>query len=173
MFGILRKIYLFTGSRRPVLTKAMAIAFAGAVCSAVQFAALLLALDTVTAGSMGSLLPIILLMVFSVSGKMLCLYHSTNLETEAGYFMVSEKRIHIGDRLRYIPMGYFNENSLGNITAVVTTTLGDVENTALPLPGDGYRRISQYPCALPGADYLRLAHGTFGNHRHSLLSAGN
>ena len=36
----------------------------------------------------------------------------------------------IGDRLRYIPMGYFNENSLGNITAVVTTTLGDVENNA-------------------------------------------
>ena len=27
-------------------------------------------------------------------------------------------------------MGYFNENSLGNITAMVTTTLGDVENTA-------------------------------------------
>ena len=27
-------------------------------------------------------------------------------------------------------MGYFNDNSLGNITAVVTTTLGDVENNA-------------------------------------------
>lgn len=40
------------------------------------------------------------------------------------------KRVHIGDRLRYIPMGYFNDNSLGNITAVVTTTLGDVENNA-------------------------------------------
>ena len=44
--------------------------------------------------------------------------------------MVAEKRIHIGDRLRYIPMGYFNDNSLGNITAVVTTTLSDVENNA-------------------------------------------
>lgn len=27
-------------------------------------------------------------------------------------------------------LGYFNDNNLGNITAVVTTTLGDVENTA-------------------------------------------
>ena len=44
--------------------------------------------------------------------------------------MVAEKRIHIGDRLRYIPMGYFNKNSIGNITAIVTTTLGDVENSA-------------------------------------------
>ena len=38
--------------------------------------------------------------------------------------------IHIGDRLRYIPMGYFNKNSIGNITDIVTTTLGDVENSA-------------------------------------------
>ena len=51
-------------------------------------------------------------------------------KAETGYFMVAEKRIHIGDRLRYIPMGYFNDNSLGNITAVVTTTLSDVENNA-------------------------------------------
>ena len=51
-------------------------------------------------------------------------------QTETGYCMVAEKRIHIGDRLRYIPMGYFNKNSIGDITAVVTTTLGDVENSA-------------------------------------------
>ena len=44
--------------------------------------------------------------------------------------MVAQKRIEIGDRLRYIPMGYFNKNSLGAITGVVTTTLGDVENSA-------------------------------------------
>lgn len=43
---------------------------------------------------------------------------------------MAQKRIEIGDRLRYIPMGYFNKNSLGAITGVVTTTLGDVENSA-------------------------------------------
>lgn len=32
-------------------------------------------------------------------------------------------------------MGYFNKNSIGNITAIVTTTLGDVENSAGPCPG--------------------------------------
>ena len=69
-------------------------------------------------------------MLVSVAGRTACSYWSTNAETETGYFMVAEKRIHIGDRLRYIPMGYFNDNSLGNITAVVTTTLGDVENNA-------------------------------------------
>ena len=70
------------------------------------------------------------IMAVSVIGRMICFYFSANDETEAGYFMVAEKRIHIGDRLRYIPMGYFNNNSVGNITAVVTTTLSDVENNA-------------------------------------------
>ena len=69
-------------------------------------------------------------MAVSVVGKAICSYHSTNMETAVGYHMAAEKRVHIGDRLRYIPMGYFNDNSLGNITAVVTTTLGDVENAA-------------------------------------------
>lgn len=156
MFGILRKIFCFAGSRRSLLTKAMAVAFLGAICSAIQFGALMLALDMVTAGLPVRLLPVILLMLVSITGKYLCLYRSTNMETEAGYFMVSEKRIHIGDRLRYIPMGYFNENSLGSITAVVTTTLGDVENTAarcLVLVIGGFLNTLALCLALTAADW--------------------
>lgn len=40
------------------------------------------------------------------------------------------KRIHIGDRMKYMPMGYFNSHSLGNLTSTVTTTISDVENNA-------------------------------------------
>lgn len=108
----------------------MLTAFLGALFSALQFMTLLMTLDMVVSGTMGNILPVIAVMAVSVAGKTICSYCSTNMETETGYFMVAEKRVHIGDRLRYIPMGYFNENSLGNITAVVTTTLSDVENTA-------------------------------------------
>ncbi len=130
MFGVLKKIYAFAGSRQRLLTKSMLVAFLGAVFSAFQFMALLLSLDMVTAGVLGNLWLVVGVMIFSTAGKTICSYCSTNMETETGYFMVAEKRVHIGDRLRYIPMGYFNDNSLGNITALVTTTLGDVENTA-------------------------------------------
>lgn len=130
MFGVLKKIYAFAASRKGTLTKSMLVAFVGAIFSALQFMALMLTLDMVIAGAMGRLWPVVAIMVVSVIGRAICSYQSTNMETETGYFMVAEKRVHIGDRLRYIPMGYFNDNSLGNITAVVTTTLGDVENTA-------------------------------------------
>ncbi len=130
MFGILKKIYIFAGSRQKLLVKSMLTAFLGAVFSAMQFGALLLTLDMVLSGAITSIWQVIVIMLISVAGRTFCFYYSANSETETGYFMVAEKRIHIGDRLRYIPMGYFDHNSLGNITAVVTTTLGDVENTA-------------------------------------------
>lgn len=130
MFGILKKIGKFAGSRQKLLIQSMLVAFLGAVFSALQFMALLMTLDMIAAGVMGNIGPIVGIMAVSVIGKTICSYCSTNMETETGYFMVAEKRVRIGDRLRYIPMGYFNDNSLGNITAVVTTTLGDVENSA-------------------------------------------
>ena len=33
--------------------------------------------------------------------------------------------------MKHVPMGYFNENRLGEIVAAVTTTLGDIENNAV------------------------------------------
>ena len=130
MFSVLKKISDFAGTRRGLLKKSMAVAFLGAVFAALQFAALMLTLDILVGGADLRVWPVIGVMVVSVVGRAACSYWSTNAETETGYFMVAEKRIHIGDRLRYIPMGYFNDNSLGNITAVVTTTLSDVENNA-------------------------------------------
>ena len=130
MFSVLRKISAFAGSRRGLLKKSMLVAFLGAVFTAFQFWALMLTLEILVGGANLSIWPVIGIMLVSVAGRTACSYWSTNAETETGYFMVAEKRVHIGDRLRYIPMGYFNDNSLGNITAVVTTTLGDVENNA-------------------------------------------
>lgn len=130
MFSVLKKIFAFAGTKRNLLKKAMLVAFLGAVFSAFQFAALMLTLDILVGGQPVSVWPVILILVISMTGRLLCSYWSVNAETETGYFMVAEKRVHIGDRLRYIPLGYFNENSLGNITAVVTTTLSDVENSA-------------------------------------------
>ena len=130
MFGVLKKIFAFAGSRRRLLFKSMAVALVGAMFAALQFGALMLTLDMLVGGAALNLWPVIGIMVVSIAGRAVCSYISTIDETTVGYHMVAEKRIHIGDRLRYIPMGYFNDNSLGAITAVVTTTLTDVENSA-------------------------------------------
>lgn len=132
MFGVLKKIFSFAGTRKNLLAKSIMISFIGAVFSALQFSALMLVLNALTANKHSNAIiwQALGIMLISIAGKALCSYLSNLKQTEVGYHMVAEKRVHIGDRLRYIPMGYFNQNSIGNITAVVTTTLADVENSA-------------------------------------------
>lgn len=132
MFGSFRKIFEFAGSYKKLLLYSIVISFAGACFLALQFFALMLVLKQLTAGNRGpgTVWISLAIMLVSLAGGVAASYFSVIRQTETGYRMVAEKRIRIGDRMRYIPMGFFNQNNLGNITAVVTTSLGDVENTA-------------------------------------------
>lgn len=41
--------------------------------------------------------------------------------------MCTDKRMELGDKLRYAPMGYFNDNNIGRISSAVTTNMFIVE----------------------------------------------
>ena len=132
MYGTLKKIFAFAGSKEGLLKKSLLFAFLSGLFAALQFAALFIVVEALVSDNRDSRFIWISLGIMAVSlvGRIITTYFSTMEQTETGYCMVAEKRIHIGDRLRYISMGYFNKNSIGNITAIVTTTLGDVENSA-------------------------------------------
>ena len=55
---------------------------------------------------------------------------TTMLQTEGGYHTCAQKRIEIAKHIRYLPMGYFNQNSLGKITSITTTTLESLSDIA-------------------------------------------
>ena len=55
---------------------------------------------------------------------------SVMLQCRAGYHECAQKRISIAEHLRYLPMGYFNQNSLGKITSVTTNTMEQLGDTA-------------------------------------------
>lgn len=81
-----------------------------------------------------TILIVIGLMLVSTIGKMVVNRFSTMLQTEAGYDTCALKRIEIGEHLRYLPMGYFNDTSLGHITSVTTNTMeqtGDIATRAI------------------------------------------
>ncbi len=81
-----------------------------------------------------AILTVIALMLVSTLGKMCVNRFSMMLQTEAGYDTCALKRIEIGEHLRYLPMGYFNDTSLGHITSVTTNTMeqtGDIATRAV------------------------------------------
>ena len=55
---------------------------------------------------------------------------ATMLQTRAGYRACANKRIEIAEHLRYLPMGWFNDNSLGEVTSVTTNTMENMANIA-------------------------------------------
>ncbi len=78
----------------------------------------------------GSFVTVIGFMLASTIGKMCINRFSQMLQTEAGYDTCALKRIEIGEHLRYLPMGYFNDTSLGHITSVTTNTLEQMSDIA-------------------------------------------
>ena len=69
-------------------------------------------------------------MVLSIVGSGLIKAKSMMLQTEGGYDTCAKKRVEIAEHMRYLPMGYFNENSLGQITSVTTNVMENLENVA-------------------------------------------
>ncbi len=70
------------------------------------------------------------IMLLSIIGSGLIKAKSMMLQTEGGYDTCARKRIEIAEHMRYLPMGYFNEKSLGQITSVTTNVMENLENVA-------------------------------------------
>lgn len=132
MISVFRKIWAFAGGKRNEIGKSIVFGFFNAVFHALMLGAIFVILNALIAESAetGAVWAALGMMLLSILGRIVTHYFSQLQQTNAGYFMVAEKRIQIGDRLKVIPMGYFNQNSLGNITAMATTTLSDVETQA-------------------------------------------
>lgn len=70
------------------------------------------------------------IMLVSVLGNAALSYRSGMLQCEAGYGSCADKRIEIAEHLKYLPMGYFNKNSLGYITSVATNSMESLADVA-------------------------------------------
>lgn len=63
--------------------------------------------------------------------RMIFKYLVYRLQSTAGFEFVARERIALGDRLRNVPMGFFHDNSVGDITTTVTTDLNFLENYSM------------------------------------------
>lgn len=132
MLTALKKIWQFAGEERVNANKSIAVGFLYAVFHMFQVGAIyyvVLALTGEEHTNDAAWIALGLLLV-SIIGRAVCNYFGQLQQTHAGYFMAANKRIAIGNKLKSVPMGYFNDNSLGEITGVTTTVLDEVENTA-------------------------------------------
>ena len=103
-----------------------------ALFTALKIPAIGVMLQAILAGSVNAkaILSSLVIMLVSVVGSSLLKYKATALQTDGGYCTTANKRVQIAEHLRYLPMGYFNENSLGAISSVTTNTMDNLSGVS-------------------------------------------
>ena len=65
--------------------------------------------------------------VIGVTGKITCGYFADKNKNTASYSLGAENRLIVGDRLKKVNMGYFNDNSLGDVAGRMSTAITELE----------------------------------------------
>lgn len=133
MLDIFRKFFAFCGPENGgKFRRSIVLGVVQALFEALRIPAIALVIGSILSGTVtptaiwGSLG----IMAVSVLGGAVVKYFATMLQTEAGYGTCADKRIEIAEHMRYLPMGYFNANSIGQITSVATNTMQNLEGVA-------------------------------------------
>ena len=133
MLQTLKKFFNFCGEdNRKLFTAAIWLGVLSAICTAKRIPAAYIVIaalldNNVTTTTLWSSLAIVggsVLVSIAINMK------STMLQTRGGYRTCANKRIEIAEHLRYLPMGWFNANSLGEVASVTTNTMENMANVA-------------------------------------------
>lgn len=65
--------------------------------------------------------------LIGVVGKITCGYLADKNKNTASYSLGAENRLIVGDRLKKVNMGYFNDNSLGDVAGRMSTAITELE----------------------------------------------
>lgn len=144
MLKILSRFFNFVGEKnKKKFQLSIVLSVIQALSAAAKIPAIMLVLRAMIDGNITSevILKSLGIMLVGLLIENVVKYKSTMLQTEGGYEGAAFKRIEIAEHLRYLPMGYFNQNSLGTITSVTTNTmehLGDIGTRAVMLSTSGF-----------------------------------
>lgn len=129
MIETFKKIWRFAGEEKRNINKSVAVSFLNAIFHMLEISAVYFVILALTNKDYDSktIWISLMLMFVSIMGNAVTMCFSKCQQTHAGFFMAANKRICIGNRLKSVPMGFFNKNSSGEVTGVCTTVLGNIE----------------------------------------------
>ena len=143
MFEILAKFFKFSGEENSKKFKlSIGIGLVEALASAMKIPAIMyILMGLIEEKSMDKyIFGSLVIMIIAIVVDVVCKRISSVLQTEGGYNASAFMRIKIAEHLRYLPMGYFNSNSIGEIASVTTNTmevLGDIASRVVMLTMQG------------------------------------
>jgi ATP-binding cassette subfamily B protein len=133
MWGVIGRILKLSGDLAKRIKLSFLFSVLDAVFEMVPFVALFYFITQYQNGAdlQSALGPIVLLLAAGILGRIVFKYLLYRFQSATGFEFVSRERITIGNHLRKVPMGFFHENSLGDITTTATTDLNLLEQYSM------------------------------------------
>lgn len=131
IFSYIKKFLTFAEEQRGAMAGALVLGFIQSLFNASSLVATAYVINALLDGSAQSSTAwiAVAIIVAGMVGAFFCTYFSTQLQTKAGYTTGAQSRIRIAEKLRYAPMGYFNQRNLGQITNTATNTAEALQET--------------------------------------------
>lgn len=132
MLGTINKFFDFAGKQRYQIVKGLALDFARSSVQGANMFAITYVIKAITTGTVNMRTAYVSFSLVAAAAFMSILFDYISHTTKFGamFMMVSDSMISNGERLKYIPLGFFNENNLGEITQTMTNSMADVEEIA-------------------------------------------
>ena len=134
MFKSMKRIIRWAGKYKGRLYLGSVCSFFSSLSTAIPTMAAAFALDkaiqaywTNTAIDTVLIWQMLGIIIGSIALNFLLSYLRAVLQESIGYEVAAGQRIHLGDVLKRVPLGYFSQNSVGDILAGVTTELSTLE----------------------------------------------
>ncbi|EPD77365.1 ABC transporter ATP-binding protein [Atopobium sp. oral taxon 199] len=130
MLSVLKMYFQFGSAYRDRLYKGLLFTILCCLFEGLQITALWIVFSALTAGTLSGQTALLALgvMGISIAGTFVCSHFKSENFCDANFSMAGKKRAEVGDTLRHLPMGYFNENSLGEVTSIMTNQLDAMQN---------------------------------------------
>ncbi len=130
MLEAIRKIIDFSGQEKSKIYRAITLSFFKSLFSMFRMGAIYFVILAFEEGdrSMKPAWTALVLLGISILGQLILKMAADLQGVHAGYYMSAYKRLNIAERLKKVPMGYFDDNNLDQVTGIATTVLDVVEN---------------------------------------------
>lgn len=136
MLAIIKRLLVMSGDLRGRVQLSILTSFLDAMAAMLPLGAVFLVLERFAAGGLADAAlwrTVLLLLVGATLLRILLKYVTYRLQSTAGFEFVARERVSLGDRLRRVPMGFFYDHSLGDLTATMTNDLNYLENYGMHL----------------------------------------
>ena len=138
MIELIKRLYIVAGKQSGRITKMLIFNTLKSFFESFMLGGVLFILMKICEGIFDNN-PVVMKDVYTVAvielvgvvGKIACGYFADKNKNTASYSFGAENRLIVGDRLKKVNMGYFNDNSLGDVAGRMSTAISELETVGV------------------------------------------